>query len=97
MALAFECDAAPSYLFMKEVVVLVAHLVARLAMLLGPRGTRTVLAAFMMLKQQLLVLQWSRCRAPNLRTTDRRCFGFWALFLGRGRLPARRHYSTCTR
>jgi putative transposase len=38
------------------------------------------------LKQQLLVMQRSRRRAPNLRTPDRLLFGFGSLFLGRRRL-----------
>ena len=48
----------------------------RLAILLGTGGTRAVLAESILLKQQLLVLQRSRRRAPNLRLADRLLLGF---------------------
>jgi hypothetical protein len=60
---------------MKNAIVLLVHLLAGLAVLLGPGGTQAVLAENMLLKQQLLILQRSRRRAPNLRTTDRLFFG----------------------
>ena len=50
---------------MNETIVLLVHLLARLAKLLGTGGSRAVLAENMLLKQQLLVLQRSRRRAPN--------------------------------
>jgi hypothetical protein len=56
---------------MREVLVLLVHLLARLAILLGTRGTRAVVAENLILKQQLLVIQRSRRRAPNLRPSDR--------------------------
>ena len=58
----------------------------RLATLLGPGGVKTVLAENLLLKQQLLVLQRSRRRAPTLGPTDRLLFGLWALFLNPRRL-----------
>ena len=57
-------------------MVLLVHLLAGLAILLGTGGTRAVLAENILLKQQLLVLQRSRRRAPRLRTVDRLLFGF---------------------
>ena len=71
---------------MKNVIALLVHLLAGLAALLGSGGTRAVLAENMLLKQQLLVLQRSRRRAPNLRTADRLLFGFCAQFLSPRRL-----------
>jgi hypothetical protein len=62
------------------------HLLARLAVFLGTGGTRAVLAEGILLKQQLLVLQRSRRRAPNLRTADRLGFGFRSQFLSPRRL-----------
>ena len=56
---------------MKEAILLLMHLLTRLALLLKRSGTRTVLAESLLLKQQLLVLQRSRRRAPNLRMIDR--------------------------
>ena len=45
-------------------IVLLAHLLVRVAMLLRPGGVKAVLAENLLLKQQLLVLQRSRRRAP---------------------------------
>lgn len=66
---------------MKVTVVLLVHLLARLAILLGNRGTRAVLAESLLLKHQLLVLQRSRHRAPNLRPADRVLLGLLSRFL----------------
>jgi transposase InsO family protein len=65
----------------KNAIVLLGHLLAGLAILLGTGGTRAVLAESILLKQQLLVLQRSRHRAPNLRPADRLLFGFCSRFL----------------
>jgi len=53
-----------------------------LAVLMGSRGIRAVVAENLLLRQQLLVMRRSRRKAPNLRTTDRLLFGLCALFLG---------------
>ena len=66
---------------MKNAIVLLGHLLAGLAVLLGTGGTRAVLAESILLKQQLLVLQRSRRRAPNLRPADRLLLGFCSRFL----------------
>jgi hypothetical protein len=66
---------------MKNTIVMLVHLLATLAVLLGTGGTRAVLAESILLKQQLLVLQRSRRRAPNFRTADRLLFGFCSQFL----------------
>ena len=71
---------------MKNAILVMVHLLARLAVLLGTGGTRAVLAENVLLKQQLLVLQRSRRRAPNLRTADRWLFGFCAQFVSLRRL-----------
>ena len=71
---------------MREVVVLLVHLSARLADLLGTRGTRAVVAENLIFKQQLLVIQRSRRRAPNLRPSDRLLLGFLSRFLEPRRL-----------
>jgi hypothetical protein len=71
---------------MKNAVVLLVHLLAGLAILLGTGGTRAVLAENILLKQQLLVLQRSRRRAPNLRPDDRFLFGVFSQFLSPRRL-----------
>src|SRR5664280_1488949 len=71
---------------MKNAILVMVHLLARLAVLLGTGETRTVLAENLLLKQQLLVLQRSRRRAPNLRPADRLLFAFCSQFLSPRRL-----------
>jgi putative transposase len=71
---------------LREIVVLLVQLLARLATLLGSRGARAVVAENSILKHQLLVIQRSRHQAPNLRPADRWLFGFCSLSLSRRRL-----------
>jgi len=66
---------------MKDLLVLLAHLLTTIAKLLGPGGARAVVADSLLMKQQLLVINRSRRRAPNLTALDRFLFGFWSLFL----------------
>ena len=42
--------------------------------------------AYLLLKQQLIVLRRARKRAPNLSPSDRLLWGFWSLFLSPGRI-----------
>lgn len=71
---------------MKELLVLFAHLLATLARFLGPGGAKAVVADSLLMKQQLLVMNRSRLRAPNLHALDRILFGFWSLFLSPRRI-----------
>ena len=66
---------------MKDLLPLLAHLVTTIAKLLGPGGARAVVADSLLMKQQLLLINRSRKRAPNLSTLDRFLLGFWSLFL----------------
>jgi putative transposase len=66
---------------MKELLILLAHLLTTVAKLLGPGGARAIVANSLLMKQQLLVINRSRRRAPNLSALDRFLFGFWSLFL----------------
>ena len=68
------------------VPVLVAHLLTTMARLLGPGGMRTVVADSLLMKQQLLVINRTRQRAPNLSALDRFLLGFWSLFLSPNRI-----------
>jgi len=61
--------------------VLLAHLLRTIAKLLGPAGAKAVVAEILLVKQQLLVINRSRRRPPNLSALDRLLFGLWALFL----------------
>ena len=71
---------------MKDLLVVFAHLVTALASLLGPGGSRAIVADSLLLKQQLLTINRSRKRAPNLTATDRLLLGFWSLFLSPRRI-----------
>src|ERR1700681_4906015 len=56
---------------MRDLAVLFLHLVATVARLAGPGGARAVVAESVLVKQQLLILNRSRKRSPNLRLADR--------------------------
>src|SRR6266403_5153486 len=66
---------------MRELVILFVHAIATLARLLGPGGIRSVVAESVLLKHQLLILNRSRQRSPNLRTSDRLVAGWCALLM----------------
>ena len=66
---------------MKDLLALLAHLLTTIAKLLGPGGARAVVADSLLMKQQLLIINRSRQRAPNLSALDRFLLGFWSLFL----------------
>jgi hypothetical protein len=66
---------------MKDLFVLLMHLLTTLAKLMGPGGAKAVVADSLLMKQQLLVINRSRQRAPNLSVLDRFLLGFWSLFL----------------
>ncbi len=66
---------------MKDLIVLLCHLLTTLAKLMGPGGAKAIVADSLLMKQQLLVINRSRQRAPNLTVMDRMLLGFWSLFL----------------
>ena len=66
---------------MRDIIYLLVHLLTTVAKLLRPNGGRTVIAENLLLKQQLIIHNRSRQRAPNLSTQDRALLGFWSLFL----------------
>lgn len=68
---------------MKDLLLLFAHLLSTIAKLLGPGGTKSVVAQSLYMKQQLLIVNRSRRRAPRLSAYDRFQFGHWSLFLSR--------------
>src|SRR5205809_7280140 len=70
---------------MRELVILFVHALATLARLLGPGGIRSVVAESVLVKQQLLINR-SRQRSPNLRTSDRLVAGLCALLIRPARL-----------
>jgi hypothetical protein len=62
---------------MKVLLLMLAHLLTTLAKLLGPGGARAIVADSLLMKQQLLIINRSRRRAPNLTPIDRTLLGFW--------------------
>ena len=71
---------------MLDRVVLFLHLLVTIARLAGPGGARSIVAESLPVKHQLLILNRSRKRSPNLCTTDRVVAGLCALFMRPGRL-----------
>src|SRR5215469_9009285 len=71
---------------MRHLVVLFIHFIATLARLLGPSGVRSVVAESLLLKHQLLIVNRSRQRMPNLRSSDRMLAGLIALLVRPTRL-----------
>ena len=56
---------------MKDLLILLVHLLTTVAKLPGPGGARAVVADSLLMKQKLLIKHRSRRRAPNLSTLDR--------------------------
>ena len=71
---------------MRNLVILFVYVMATLARLLGPGGIRSVIAESVLAKQQLLILNRSRQRSPNLRTSDRLVAGLYTLLIRPARL-----------
>ncbi len=66
--------------------MLFIHLVVTVARLLGPGGTRSVVAEALLVKHQLLIFNRSRTRAPDLRPSDRFIVGLCAILMRPARL-----------
>src|SRR3979490_2641865 len=71
---------------MRDLAILFLHLLTTVARLAGPGGARSVMAESVLVKHQLLILNRSRRRSPNLRASDRVVAGLCALFMRPGRL-----------
>jgi hypothetical protein len=65
----------------RDLTLLLLHLLTTVACLAGPGGARSVVAESVLVKQQLLILNRSRKRCPNLRLADRMVAGVCALFM----------------
>jgi hypothetical protein len=66
---------------MRDLAVLFLHLLATVARLAGPGGARAVVVESVLVKQQLLILNRSRKRSPNLRLADRLVAGVCTLLI----------------
>ncbi len=71
---------------MRNLAVLFIHFIAVLARLLGPGGVRSLVAESLLLKHQILILNRSRKRSPNLHASDRVLAGLMALLVRPTRL-----------
>ena len=71
---------------MNPLFTLLAHALRNVAIILRPGGCRSIIAENLLLKQQLLVLNRARKRAPNLPPIQRLLLAFWSHFLKRSRI-----------
>jgi putative transposase len=71
---------------MRHLAVLFIHFISTLARLLGPGGVRSLVAESLLLKHQLLILNRSRKRSPNLHASDRILAGLMAVLVRPTRL-----------
>src|SRR4051812_18659426 len=72
---------------MIHLLILAVHLLATIAKLVRPGGVRAVVAESLVLKQQLLISDRARRRAPNLNSLDRFLLGLGSLFVPPSRIP----------
>ena len=72
---------------MKGLLLLLIHLVAVLARLLGSGGVRGLVAENVPIKQQLLILSRTRQRALNLSSLERFVLSLCTLFVAPRRIP----------
>ena len=70
---------------MKELLLLLLHLLTAVARLLGRGGAKALVAENLLIKQQLLILTRPRQHAPSLVPRDPIQLGFWCLSLRLGR------------
>jgi len=66
---------------MRDLAILFIHLLATIAGMMHPGGSRAVVAESLLLKHQLVVLNRGREHSPNLRPTDRILAGLCTLFI----------------
>jgi hypothetical protein len=76
---------------MADLIVLFLHAIASVCRVVRPGGIRSVVAESVLLKHQLLILNRSRLRAPNLRTWDRAVVGLCSVFVKPVRFSPSRH------
>jgi hypothetical protein len=66
---------------MRDLIVLVVHFITATLRIVRPGGLRSVIAESVLIKHQLLIVNRSRRRAPNLRVFDRLIAGFCSLWI----------------
>src|SRR6516164_87928 len=71
---------------MRELSILILHLITIFIRLAKPGVLRAIVAESVLAKHQLLIVNRSRLRAPNLRIRDRLIAGFCSLWIKPSRL-----------
>ena len=71
---------------MNILLTMLAHVLRLVGVLLRPGGSKSVIAENLLLRQQLLVLNRTRKRAPNISPIHRMFLGFWCCFLNPRRI-----------
>ena len=71
---------------MNLLFTLLAHMLRNVAVLLRPSGCKAIIAENLLLKQQLILLNRSRKRSPNLPPIQRLFSAFWCQCLTRRRI-----------
>src|SRR5882762_8870531 len=71
---------------MRDLIILLVHLITTVLRIARPGGVRSVVAESVLIKHQLLIVNRSRRRAPNLRVLDRLIAGFCSLWIKPTRL-----------
>ena len=71
---------------MRDLIILFVHVITTVVRLVRPGGVRAVIAESVLTKHQLLILNRSRRRGPNLRSLDRLIAGFCSLWIRPTRL-----------
>src|SRR5678815_636200 len=71
---------------MRDFAIVFVHLIVTLARLATPGGLRSVVAEFVLVRHQLLILIRGRKRAPNLRFTDRIIVALCTVFMRAARV-----------
>src|SRR5215472_9793976 len=71
---------------MRDLLVLFVHLIVTMVRLAKPGGLPAVVAESVLTRHQILILNRSRKRAPNLRVSDRIIAGLCTLLMRRSRV-----------
>ena len=66
---------------MHDILIVFVHLIVTVVRLIGPGGLRAVIAESVLTRHQILILNRSRKRAPNLRVSDRIIVGLCTLLM----------------
>ena len=64
---------------MYDILVIFVHLIVTVVRVIKPGGLRAVVAEAVLTRHQILILNRSRMRAPNLRVSDRMIAGLCTL------------------